>query len=96
MFSVTRFATTTLSEPRCCVQSVPSTAASGLLISMFAQRGYLLLVATRLHPGQILTWYSVSRKLGTACQLYNVAYLFDNEMTVVFAFVMSVWGRRSQ
>ena len=49
-----------------------------------------------MHPGQILTWYSVSRKLGTACQLYNVAYLFDNEMTVVFAFVMSVWGRKSQ
>ena len=59
---------------------------------------YLLLVATRgatLHPEQILTWYSMFRKLGTACQLYNVAYLFDNEMTVVFAFVMSVWGRRS-
>ena len=49
-----------------------------------------------MHPEQILTWYSVSRKLGTACQLYNVAYLFDNEMTVVFAFVMSVWGRGSQ
>ena len=32
------------------------------------------------------------RRLGTACKLYLVSYLFDNDMTVVFAFVISVWG----
>ena len=33
------------------------------------------------------------RRLGTACKLYLVAYLFDNDMTVLFAFVISVWGK---
>ena len=32
------------------------------------------------------------RQLNESCYLYNVSYLFDNELTVVFAFVMSVWG----
>ena len=39
--------------------------------------------------------YCDFRKLSESCDLYNVSYLFDNDTTVVFAFVMSVWGESS-
>ena len=39
--------------------------------------------------------YCDFRQLSKSCDLYNVSYLFDNGTTVIFAFVMSVWGESS-
>ena len=39
--------------------------------------------------------YCEFRQLSKSCDLYNVSYLFDNGTTVIFAFVMSVWGESS-
>ena len=32
------------------------------------------------------------RPLSESCDLYNVAYLFDNDLTEVFALFMSLWA----
>ena len=39
--------------------------------------------------------YCDFRQLSKSCDLYNVSYLFDNDTTVIFAFVISVWGESS-
>ena len=36
--------------------------------------------------------YCPVRELSESCSLYNVAYLFDNDLTVVFALFMSLWA----
>ena len=36
--------------------------------------------------------YCPVRELTESCNLYNVAYLFDNNSTVVFALFMSLWA----
>ena len=36
--------------------------------------------------------YCPVRELSESCNLYNVAYLFDNDLTVVFALFMSLWA----
>ena len=36
--------------------------------------------------------YGPIRPLHESCHLYNVAYLFDNDLTVIFALFMSLWA----
>lgn len=36
--------------------------------------------------------YCPFRNLTESCNLYRIAYLFDNDSTVVFAFFMSIWA----
>ena len=48
-------------------------------------------VGTRLMCPDCSTWCDF-RQLNQSCSLYKFSYVFDNDLTVVFAFVMSVWG----
>ena len=36
--------------------------------------------------------YCPVRPLHESCHLYNVAYLFDNDLTVIYALFMSLWA----
>ena len=36
--------------------------------------------------------YGPIRPMHESCHLYNVAYLFDNDLTVIFALFMSLWA----
>ena len=37
--------------------------------------------------------YFISRPLKDSCGLSYVNYVFDNNLTVIFAFFMSLWGK---